>query len=86
MMSSVSTSAIVNFQFLKCPDVVLFGVALCKALQTHNANTSLKPCCHHFIVAMHHHLTVLAMEALKQKQVMIVRQTVIKEMKDWLSH
>ena len=36
---SVTNSTIVNFQFVKCPDVVLFGVTLCEALQAHNADT-----------------------------------------------
>lgn len=39
MMISIRKSTIVNFQFVKCPNVVLFGVTLCKALQAHNADT-----------------------------------------------
>jgi hypothetical protein len=85
-MTRVRRSTIVDFQFVKCPDVVLFGVTLREALQTHNANTSLQPCCHYFVVAMHHRLTIKTMKALKLKQVMIVWQRVIKEVKDWLSH
>ena len=39
MIIRMMKSTIVNFQFFKCPDVVLFGVTLCKALQAHNPDT-----------------------------------------------